>query len=324
MSTPTLRRRLLTAVPLVPLLLPAACGGTRTGTDPAAVTVGGVTVNIGPDQHRVRADKIEAIAALVPQAIRAKGELVVGTTVRGQPPLSFLATYDTTAIGVEPDIAQLVADVLGLRLSLDKTSWENLFLAVRSGKDDVGFSNITVTEERKDSYDFATYRVDQLAWETAKDSPITKIDQPADIAGLTVSVASGTNQEKILLDWDAQNKAAGRKPVTIQYYQNGADYYLALRSGRIAAYLGPHPAAAYHAAVSGDTRIVGTYSGGGATVPGRIAVMTRKDNGLVKALNQALNTVIANGRYAEVLKRWGLANEAVPESVINPPGLPRQ
>jgi len=137
-------------------------------------------------------------------------------------------------------------------------------------------------------------------------------------------VASGTNQEKILLDWDAQNKAAGRKPVTIQYYQSAADYYLALRSGRVAAHFGPHPAAAYHAAVSGDTRIVGTYSGGGATVPGRIAVMTRKDNGLVKALNQALNAVIANGRYAEVLKRWGLANEAVPESVINPPGLPRQ
>ncbi len=227
-------------------------------------------------------------------------------------------------IGVESDVAQLVADVLGLRLRLDRTSWENLFLAVRSGKDHVGFSNITVTEERKDIYDFATYRVDQLAWETGKDGKLTRIEQPSDIAGLKVAVGSGTNQEKILLEWDERNKKAGLKPIEVQYYQRPADYYLALKSGRIDVYFGPNPTSAYHSAVSGDTKIVGTLSGGGESVQGLIAAMTQKGNGLVQPVSDALNTVIENGKYAEVLKRWGLSNEAIPASQVNPPGLPRQ
>lgn len=55
-----------------------------------------------------------------------------------------------------------------------------------------------------------------------------------------------------------------------------------------------------------------------------MAAMTRKDNGLVRALAEALNTVIQNGGYAEVLDRWKLGNEAVSTSEVNPPGLPRK
>jgi polar amino acid transport system substrate-binding protein len=50
--------------------------------------------------------------------------------------------------------------------------------------------------------------------------------------------------------------------------------------------------------------------------------MTKKDNGLVKPLNDALNAVIKHGAYAQVLRRWNLSNEAVPSSRVNPPGLP--
>lgn len=125
----------------------------------------GTAVNTSPEQNRVRADRIEAIAATVPAAVRESGKLTVATTGSGSPPLSFRADDDRTVIGVEPDLAQLVADTLGLRLDLQPTSWENLFLGVESGTYDAGFSNITVTEERKDKYDFATYRVDTVTFE---------------------------------------------------------------------------------------------------------------------------------------------------------------
>lgn len=327
---PSLSR--IAAVALSSLLLLSACGtaGNASDTASAAAPAGGASpagtaprFNTGPEQNRIRAEKDEAIAARVPAEIRAKGELLVGTSVF-EPPLSFLADDNRTPIGVEEDIAQLIADVLGLELRLEPTSWENLFLAVRSGKYPLALSNITVTEERKDIYDFATYRLDQLAWEVPKDSPITSITKPADIAGLRVSVGSGTNQEKILLDWDRQNREAGLKPVEVQYYQQAADTYLALKSGRIQAYFGPYPTAAYHSAVSGDTKIVGTYSGGGADRQGLIAAMTRKGSGLAEPVRDAINVVIRNGRYQEVLARWGLEKEAVPESLVNPPGLPRE
>ncbi|MEU5263080.1 hypothetical protein [Amycolatopsis sp. NPDC021455] len=83
------------------------------------------------------------------------------------------------------------------------------------------------------------------------------------------------------------------------------------------------PTSAYHVAVDGKTKIVGTVSGGG-TIPADIAAMTKKDDGLVKALQRALDTVIKNGQYGEVLKRWNLTSEALPASEVNPPGLPRK
>jgi len=311
------------------LLLTAACGAepaleTPAAQATAAPVVAGKKINTGPDQNRVRADKVDAIAAQVPKGIAADGKLTVGFSGQGAAPLVFRADDDTTLIGVETDIAQLVADVLGLEISPEISSWENLFLAARSGKDEVVFNNVTVTEERKDTYDFATYRIDQLGWQVPENSPIKAIAKPADIAGLRVSVGSGTNQEKILLDWDEQNKAAGLKPVEILYYEKYSDVLLGLKSGRIQAYFGPNPTIAYNIAVSGGSRIVGTFSGAGPDLQGLIAAMTKKDNGLVKPLNEALNTVIENGKYKEVLDRWGLGNEAIPESRINPPGLPRQ
>ncbi|MBB2900394.1 polar amino acid transport system substrate-binding protein [Kineococcus radiotolerans] len=317
------RRTWILSLAAAPVVL-SACGSGADdpATAPAAAATRG-GVDTSPEQTgRIAVQAVPEIAAKVPQAIRDRGTLVIGTTGNGNPPLSFRADDDETVIGIEPDIALLVAATLGLEPEIRTTSWENLFLSMESGQYDVGFSNITVTEERKEKYDFASYRVDTLAWEVAKDSDITRIAGPADIAGLTVSVGSGTNQEKVLLDWDAQNVAAGREPVEIQYYQQASDTYLALRSGRIQASFGPNPTAAYHAAVAGDTKVVGLVPGGG-TVQAAIAATTQKGNGLVEALADALNHLIGSGAYAKTLERWSLADEAVPASEINPPGLPK-
>lgn len=212
--------------------------------------------------------------------------------------------------------------MLGLEPHINTVSWENIFVGLDSAKYDVGFSNITVTEERKEKYDFAPYREDNLGFEAKKGSGL-KITGPKDVAGRTVAVGSGTNQEKLLIEWSKENERAGRKPVNIKYYQNDSDTYLALQSGRIDLYLGPNPTAAYHAASTGKTEVVGTYSGAGSTLQGLIAATTKKDSGLVKPLADALNEIIRNGTYQKVLERWGLSGEAVTTSGINPPGLPR-
>ncbi|MFE1959408.1 ABC transporter substrate-binding protein [Streptomyces sp. NPDC059479] len=311
---------------LVAALSLSACGNSADGsTDEVVAKDGGkdgLRINLSPDQKRITTPKVDSIAALLPAAIRERGTLEVADSAGSVPPLSFYATDDKTVIGVESDIASLIADVLGLKLSYNTVDWANIFVGLDSGKYDVGISNITVTEERKEKYDFATYRLDNLAFE-AKKGGDWKVASPKDVAGRTIGVSSGTNQEKLLVDWSKQNVKNGLKATDIKYYQNASDYYLALGSGRLDAYLGPNPVAAYHAASTGETEIIGTYSGGGADVQGKIAATTKKDNGLIKALHEALGTVIGNGTYEKVLARWGLSNEAVTSSELNPPGLPK-
>ncbi|MZD52774.1 ABC transporter substrate-binding protein [Streptomyces sp. SID5606] len=324
MSTSIARRTTAAALGLAAALVLAACGNPDDGgTTEVAATSGGKTkINTSPDQNRVTTDKVDSIAAQVPRKIRERGTLEVVDSSGSAAPLTFFATDNKTVIGVEPDIASLVADVLGLELRTNAVSWENIFVGLDSAKYDVGFSNITVTEERKEKYDFATYREDNLAFEARKDSGL-KVTGPEDVAGRTVAVSSGTNQEKLLIEWSKENEKAGREPADIKYYQNESDTYLALRSGRIDLYLGPNPTAAHHAATTGRTEVVGTHSGAGTTLQGLIAATTKKDSGLVEPLAEALDHVIGNGTYAKVLERWGLSDEAVTKSEINPPGLPR-
>ncbi|MGW0337554.1 ABC transporter substrate-binding protein [Streptomyces sp. NPDC003011] len=324
MSTSITRRTTAAALGVTAALVLAACSNPSDGgTTEVAATSGSKTkINLSPDQDRVTTDKVDPIAARVPERIRKRGTLEIVDSSGSAAPLTFHATDNKTVIGVEPDIASLVADVLGLELHINTVSWENIFVGLDSAKYDVGFSNITVTEERKEKYDFAPYREDNLGFEAKKGSGL-KITGPEDVAGRTVAVGSGTNQEKLLVEWSKENEKAGREPVDIKYYQNDSDTYLALQSGRIDLYLGPNPTAAYHAATTGKTEVVGTYSGAGSTLQGLIAATTKKDSGLVEPLADALNEIIDNGTYGKVLERWGLSDEAVTESEINPPGLPR-
>ncbi|MFE7327495.1 ABC transporter substrate-binding protein [Streptomyces sp. NPDC057565] len=300
-----------------------ACGTSDAATDEIKPKgQKGTGINIGPDQHRIRGRKVDAVAAKVPKAVRERGTLRLGASADASPPLGFYATDDRTRIGSEIDIATLIADTLGLKPQFEQVSWENLFVGLDSSKFDGVLSNVTVTEERKEKYDFATYRLDNIAFEAKKGSG-WKVKGPKDVAGKTVAVSSGTNQEKILVDWSEQNERAGRKPVDIKYFQKDTDYYLALQSGRIDAYLGPSPSANYHVASAGQSEIVGTLSGGGDGVQGKIAATTKKGSGLVEAYAAAIDHIIEDGSYARVLQRWGLSNEAVEKSEINPPGLPK-
>ncbi|MEU1999147.1 ABC transporter substrate-binding protein [Nocardia gamkensis] len=313
---------LVTAAATAVVLLATGC--TEPEADTAAQPAGSITFDLSPTQSgRVRTAKIDAIAAEVPQAIRDRGTLVVTGASGAAPPLRFYATDDKTVVGSEVDFAALIADILGLKLDAQVADWSQNFVRVDSGEVDAFISNVTVTEERKEKYDFATYRKDNVALEVPIQSKLEYTDRTS-LAGKRIGVGSGTNQEQLLVKWNEQNRAEGLPPIDIAYFQQVTDYYLALASQRLDGYLGPNPTAIYHAATAKQTRIAGTFSGAGEALQGEIAVLTKKDSGLITAVQHALAYAIEHGAYQQVIDRWGLRSEAVTESRINPPGLPKK
>ena len=309
----------------------AACGGdsdaaTRTTDTAGTVTVGRLS-NGAAKETTLKVAEVKSISAELPDAVRKSGKLVIGsgTLPSGSPPLGFVGSDQKTLTGSETDLARLVAAVLGLEPEVKRFTWENLFVGIDSGKVNVGFSNITDTEERKQKYEFASYRKDDLAFETLKTSKWTFDGDYEALAGRTVSVGAGTNQERILLEWQNRLKKEGKK-LTIKYFQDSPSIYLALGSGKIDAYLGPSPNLSYHvtqtAGTPNATRIAGQYSGAGESLQGLIAATAKKDSGLAKPLADAINHLIDNGQYAKWLAAWNLSNDAVTKSEVNPPGLP--
>ena len=322
--TAHLRRRSVAALATAALLALGACSSSaeiesEAAADDAGSASDAITVDTSPDQDRIHSTVSDEAVALLPAGAFPDGVLRVSVT-QGAVPLAFYADDNTTVIGSETDLATLFADALGLDVEFVVNDWSNWPLSVQSGDVDAVISNVTVTEERKQLYDFATYRVDELGWLVGADSGL-EISDAADIAGLTVGVGSGTNQEQILLAWNQQNVDAGLEPATIDYYETYTDALLAVQSGRLDAYVGPNPTAAYSAATAPqDYAIAGTTSGGWPDTAD-IAVTTVKGNGYAQAFEAAIDHVISDGTYAEVLDRWGLSAEAVDSSQLNPPGL---
>ena len=237
------------------------------------------------------------------------------------PPIATYATDARTVVGADADIAQAVADSLGLRLDLVPVAWADWPLGLASGKYDAVISNVGVTEQRKEKFDFSTYRQGLHGFFAPLTSQVTRIVEPADAAGLRIVVGAGTNQERILLEWSRRNVAAGLRPISLLYFDDQPTSLLALQAGRADVIVQPHSQLLFIAARDRNIRKVGVLSAGW---PDRsdVAITTRKGAGLAGALTTAINGLIQSGRYGEILARWSLEDEALPRSETNPPGLP--
>jgi len=275
-------------------------------------------IDLRANEQPIVATRDEAAIAKIPANYRfvEPGTLTVAISALNSPPLALLASDNRTRIGSDPDIARLLASSLGLKLKLVPTAWEDWPLGITSGRYDVALVNIAVTEARKQKFDFATYRADSLAFSVKATSPINAISGPADLARRRVIVGSGTNQERILLRWNEENRAAGREAAKPIYLTDDASGNLYIQSGRADVVFGPQSVAAYKAALNGTTKVVGL-----GPKKTWVATTSKKGNGLVLALQAAINGAIARGEYQQVLARWGEQGEGVDTSQVNPPGV---
>lgn len=100
------------------------------------------------------------------------------------------------------------------------------------------------------------------------------------------------------------------------YLTDDASGNLYIQSGRADVFFGPQSVAAYKAALTGKTRVVGL----GPKKRMSPRPPKRQSTGLRPA-GAALDGAITRGEYQKVLARWGEQGEAVTHSEVNPPGI---
>lgn len=321
-SAPRLTRRALT---LGGLLLPgltlAACADpTPTASGASASATGGASdaggagpaIDTSGTQERIRSTRDDAIAATVPPDLAADGKLTVGSLTGGTPPLVFLADDNRTTIGSEIDVAQLVADKLGLELDLQLTSWDNWPLKLEAGEYEVVHANVGINATRLEKFDFASYRAAYMTFLVARDADF-ELGEPESISGHVIAVSSGTNQEQILTTWNSQLSAAGQEPAELKNFSSDADVLLALGSGRIDAYFAPFATMTYIATTRDDVQTQGRVDAGWPNQT-LVAATFPRGSGLAEPYAAALGALMAEGTYAQVLERWGLTDEALTAS----------
>ena len=91
------------------------------------------------------------------------------------PPYEFYENEQ--AVGIDVEIIQAICDKLGYTMELNDMEFGSIITAVASGKIDVGFGAITITEERAKSVHFTTsYSTGIQSIIVTEDSPITGAD----------------------------------------------------------------------------------------------------------------------------------------------------
>lgn len=81
----------------------------------------------------------------------SNGKLVMATNAEF-PPYEYYENDKVT--GIDADMAQAVADKLGMELEIQDMAFDSIITAVTSGKADIGVAGMTVTEDRLKNVDF--------------------------------------------------------------------------------------------------------------------------------------------------------------------------
>ena len=88
----------------------------------------------------------KASSSPVMDRITSRGELRVG--ISGDMPPMNLLTKEDKVIGMDVDLATMIADAMGARLSVQRIDFNSLLPALESGRIDMIVSNMTMTPDR--------------------------------------------------------------------------------------------------------------------------------------------------------------------------------
>jgi polar amino acid transport system substrate-binding protein len=256
----------------------------------------------------VAAAENSELAALVPSSLASKGVIAIGISP-GSPPDEYKDS-NGAIVGFDVDLFDAVAATLGLKTKYVESSFDNIIPGVAGGTYDIGVSSFTDTTEREATIDFVTYFNAGTQWA----SPTGKAVDPQNACGLKVAVLSGTLQDSSdLVAKSAACVAAGKPPIDKQAYDTQDQSVTAVRLGKADAVLADSPAIAYAVKKSdGELVLAGEIEDGAP-----FGYVLPKGSTLSPVFQQAVQALIDDGTYGEILAKWGLNDGALVTSDIN-------
>ena len=223
-----------------------------------------------------------------------EGQLIMATNA-AFPPYEY---YEGSEIvGIDAEICGAIADKLGLELVIEDMEFNAINEAVKSGKVDIGFGAMTVTEERKELIDFTdSYATGVQVVIVTEDSAITSVDDLfAEGANHIIGVQISTTGD-MYTTWDIEDEGLG----TIDRFSKGADAVQALLTGKVDCVVIDNSPAETFVAENAGLKILETEY-----ITEEYAASLSKDNPeLYAAVNGALQELIADGTVQAIIDKY--------------------
>ena len=252
-----------------------------------------------------------AIAATVPSQVKTAGTITVAMDAT-YPPNEFIAPDGTTIVGMDADLTNAITQTMGLKAKLVNATFDTIIPGIVSGKYGMGASSFTDTLARQKVVDFVDYFNAGEGFYT-KTGSNTAFNGLASLCGHSVAVESGTTEETDAKAQSVKCVAAAGAKVTVLTFSTQSEANLAVSSGRADVGFADSPVAAYIVATSN-----GVFQNSGSAVnvaPYGLALP--KGNGMAAPVAAAVNALIANGVYGQVLTKWGVQTGAITTATVN-------
>jgi polar amino acid transport system substrate-binding protein len=233
------------------------------------------------------------------------GYLSVGSDTT-YPPMESKDLQHGGYVGADVDLANALAKAMGLKgARIVSTSFDSIIPALQRRNFDVIMSSMNDTPARRKQINFVDYMKLNAseAIVVPKSSSIHGSSYSA-LCGHSVAVESGTAE---LADLQTADKSCSKK-MTIKQYTHDTDAFQALGAGHVDAYTTDLPVALFYLKQHSDLRFAGKAIGSSAKYG--IGVQ-KSNNALRNALVAALKKIHTNGRYAAILKKYGLGSTAM-------------
>jgi polar amino acid transport system substrate-binding protein len=309
-TTGARRPALLATALTAAVLLLAACGGTGSsdGGAPAASggPAGGASAS-APAAHAVVPDA----AALLPADAKSKGTLTVATG-EGYPPFEFYASDNKTLQGVDPELITAVAQSLGLQPDLQVLKFDGVIPGLQGGRYDVAAIAMGITPARNKVVDFVSYFQGGTSIMFAKGNPLGLTLET--MCGHKIAVQQGTiYATDYLPTFIKKCTDAGQPTIDVATFPDAPSATLAVSSGRADATMGDFGPMAYVAQQSnGKFEVLdANYS------PAPYGFAMKSGSDLAPAVQKAVQALIADGTYAQVLDTWGVSAGAIKDSAVS-------
>ena len=196
----------------------AACGATASTSESTASS----------DAASSEAASTEASAETASAELTTvtPGKLTMSTNA-AFPPYEMTAD-DGSFEGIDVEVAEAIADKLGLELQIDDMDFDAALLAAQNGKSDMVMAGVTGTEERQTVMDFSnTYATGIQVVIVPEDSDIASIE---DMTGKMIGVQRGTTGD-LYCSASVEDGGFGEENVTP--YDNGLTAVQALQNGQV-------------------------------------------------------------------------------------------
>lgn len=246
-----------------------------------------------------------AAAKLVPASVKAMGTITIASDAT-YAPNEFIGSNGHTVVGMDADLANAIAQVLGLKISLVNATFDTIIPGLLSGKYDIGMSSFTDTKLREKQVTFVDYFSAGEAFYVQHSSKIV-VNGLKGLCGHTVAVESGTTEQ---MDANTQKKTC---KVSVDTFSTQTAANVAVSSGRAQIGFADSQVAAYIVAQS-----KGVFKLSGMAIEvAPYGIALPKNIGLVQPVLGAVNELISDGIYLKILDKWGIAPGAITKAVVN-------